>query len=80
MRLCFIIPVSFIGNGIAFTELHKILHFAIEHLRKTPLIPIIIDCLEYLALYNDFVDILKMLHILRDHVLLNNGWKINHCY
>ncbi|GAB6100944.1 hypothetical protein JCM16138_01670 [Thermococcus atlanticus] len=34
---------------------------------------IVIDCLEYLMMYNEFRSIAKFLSILRDYVLLHGG-------
>ncbi|WP_394335178.1 DUF835 domain-containing protein [Thermococcus gorgonarius] len=45
----------------------------ISHLQENPDVPVVIECLEYLALHNGFNSLLKFLNTLRDYAILYGG-------
>lgn len=67
-----VLPVSLV-RGISPTDLHRLLQEAIDYLHGNPGSAVVIDCLEYLVLYNGLKSVLKFLHDLRDHVILHGG-------
>ncbi len=54
-------------------ELPRILEEIVKSLRDNPDRAIVIACPEYLSLYNGFRTLLKFLHTVRDHAMLNGG-------
>ena len=70
--LDFIVPVwvtQATDQGVAPTKLHVIQEHALEFTRKNPNAVVVIDCLEYLLLYNDFSAVYKFLISLKDHLI-----------
>ncbi|WP_052696180.1 DUF835 domain-containing protein [Palaeococcus ferrophilus] len=67
-----VLPVSQV-NGIPPTELHKLLHEAVQYLRERFEGTVVLDCLEYLVLYNGFESVVRFLHDLKDYVILYGG-------
>lgn len=65
--------VSTVPGFIGPRELPKLLHRILEELRENPRKAVVIECPEYLAIYNGFESFLKFLHTLRDHVILAGG-------
>lgn len=59
-------------KGVAPTKLHIIQDMAIRFSRENRNALVIIDCLEYLLLYNEFASLFKFLTSLKDY-LLHNG-------
>jgi hypothetical protein len=57
------------GEGIPPTSLHVLQGVVADFLRKNPNSVVIIDCLEYLLLYNDFRSVFKFLTGLKDYVV-----------
>ncbi|BAD84566.1 hypothetical protein, conserved, DUF835 family (C-terminus) [Thermococcus kodakarensis KOD1] len=68
-----LIPVSSVKGYFGPRELHRILEGIVEHLKHNPDVPVIIDCLEYLTVYNGFESVLKFLHLVRDYAILTSG-------
>jgi len=58
-------------KGISPTKLHVIQDFAIKFARQNSKAFIIIDCLEYIMLYNGFETTFKFLVGLKDHITLH---------
>lgn len=56
-------------RGVPPTKLHVIQDQAISFVRENPESVVLIDCLEYLLLYNDFTSVFKFLVNLKDHLL-----------
>jgi len=54
-------------------ELPRILEEIVKSLRDNPDRAVVIACSEYLSLYNGFRSLLKFLHMVRDHAMLNDG-------
>lgn len=67
-----VLPVSQV-NGVPPTELHRLLHEAVQYLRERFEGTVVLDCLEYLVLYNGFESVVRFLHDLRDYVILYGG-------
>ncbi|AIF70371.1 hypothetical protein PAP_09985 [Palaeococcus pacificus DY20341] len=57
-------------RGVSPTKLHVIQDFAINFAQKNPRAFVIIDCLEYIILYNGFETTFKFLVGLKDHLTL----------
>ncbi|WP_010479836.1 DUF835 domain-containing protein [Thermococcus zilligii] len=57
------------NNGIPPTKLHVIEDHAIKFIMENPGAAVIIDCLEYLLLYNEFPGVFKFLVNLKDRLL-----------
>lgn len=69
----FIMPVwitQATDQGIPPTKLHVIQEHALKFVRETPNAAVLIDCLEYLLLYNDFPAVYKFLINLKDYLIL----------
>ena len=66
-----IIPVSQV-EGVSPLDLNRILHLSLQHLHKNGS-PIVLDCIEYLVLYNGFRSVSKFLHNLRDYAFLHGS-------
>jgi len=62
--------VSTVPGFIDPRELPKLLHILIEELEKNPEAAVVIECPEYLVLYNGFRSFFKFLNVLRDHIML----------
>ncbi|MFA4663242.1 DUF835 domain-containing protein [Pyrococcus kukulkanii] len=60
-------------EGIAPTKLHVIQEYAIRFAKENSYAVIIIDCLEYLLIYNEFPSVFKFLVNLKDHLLMLNS-------
>ncbi|CAB49225.1 DUF835 domain-containing protein [Pyrococcus abyssi] len=60
-------------DGIPPTKLHVIQDYAIRFARENKNAVIIIDCLEYLLLYNEFSSVFKFLANLKDHLVMMNS-------
>ncbi|MDN5320197.1 MAG: hypothetical protein PWP49_617 [Thermococcaceae archaeon] len=60
-------------TGISPTKLHVIQDMAIQFAKEAKGAVIVIDCIEYLLLYNDFPSIFKFLASLKDHLLMLNA-------
>ncbi|ASJ01988.1 hypothetical protein A3L09_01280 [Thermococcus profundus] len=56
-------------SGVPPTKLHVIQEQAINFVRENPESIVVIDCLEYLMLYNEFPAIFKFLVNLKDYIL-----------
>ncbi len=70
--LDFVVPVwvtQATDQGVAPTKLHVIQEHALQFVRKNPNAVVVIDCLEYLLLYNDFPAVYKFLMSLKDHLI-----------
>ncbi|MBP1911300.1 DUF835 domain-containing protein [Thermococcus stetteri] len=61
------------GNGVAPTALHVLQGVILDFVRENPGSVVIIDCLEYLMLYNDFKSVFKFLSGLKDYVVIQHG-------
>ncbi|ASJ06182.1 DUF835 domain-containing protein [Thermococcus pacificus] len=59
--------------GVPPTKLHVIQETAIQFAKEVKGSVIVIDCVEYLLLYNDFKTVFKFLTNLRDHIVLKYG-------
>ncbi|WP_237710122.1 DUF835 domain-containing protein [Pyrococcus sp. ST04] len=60
-------------EGIPPTKLHVIQEYAIRFAKENGYAVIIIDCLEYLLIYNEFPSVFKFLVNLKDHLLMLNS-------
>lgn len=60
-------------KGVAPTALHVLQGIILDFVKENPGSVVIIDCLEYLMLYNDFKSIFKFLSALKDYVVLQYG-------
>nr|WP_239233773.1 DUF835 domain-containing protein [Thermococcus chitonophagus] len=60
-------------EGIPPTKLHVIQEYAIRFAKENNYAVIIIDCLEYLLIYNEFPSVFKFLVNLKDHLLMLNS-------
>ncbi len=68
----FVVPVwvtQATDQGISPTKLHVIQEHALKFIRKNPNAIVLIDCLEYLLLYNDFAAVYKFLINLKDYLI-----------
>ena len=54
-------------------ELPLMLEEIVKSLRENPNRAVVIACPEYLSLYNGFKALLKFLHTIRDHAMINGG-------
>ncbi|WP_054839579.1 DUF835 domain-containing protein [Thermococcus sp. JCM 11816] len=61
------------GKGVAPTALHVLQGIILDFVQENPGSVVIIDCLEYLMLYNDFKSVLKFLSALKDYVVIQYG-------
>ncbi|WP_232473547.1 DUF835 domain-containing protein [Thermococcus profundus] len=68
-----VILVSTVPGFIGPRELPKLLHEILERLRENPNKAVVLECPEYLAVYNGFESFLKFLHTLRDYILMSGG-------
>ncbi|AMQ18672.1 DUF835 domain-containing protein [Thermococcus peptonophilus] len=68
-----VIWVTQSGKGVAPTALHVLQGVIIDFVRGNPGSVVIIDCLEYLMLYNDFKSVFKFLSALKDYVVIQHG-------
>ncbi len=64
-----IIWVSQVEKGVSPTALHVIQGIIHDFVRKKPGSVVVIDCLEYLLLYNDFRSVFKFLTNVKDYVV-----------
>ncbi|MFQ6089397.1 MAG: DUF835 domain-containing protein [Candidatus Methanofastidiosia archaeon] len=53
--------------------LEKLIYYICEFLKRARNSAVYIDCLSYLIVQNDFQTVLKFLHSLNDHIVLNNS-------
>jgi len=65
--------VTQVLGGINPTSLHVLQDVIIRFIRGNPGAVVLIDCLEYLLLYNDFRTVFKFLTNLKDQVVLQHG-------
>ncbi|MDV3103163.1 DUF835 domain-containing protein [Thermococcus waiotapuensis] len=65
--------VSSLPGFVGPRELPRLLHVLISHLQENPDVPVVVECLEYLALHNGFESLLKFLNTLRDYAILHGG-------
>ncbi|BAD86314.1 hypothetical membrane protein, conserved, containing DUF835 family [Thermococcus kodakarensis KOD1] len=61
------------GKGVAPTALHVLQGIILDFVQENPGSVVIIDCLEYLMLYNDFKSVFKFLSALKDYVVIQHG-------
>ncbi|MCD6523447.1 MAG: DUF835 domain-containing protein [Thermococcus sp.] len=70
-NLDFAVPVwvtQTTDQGVTPTKLHVIQEYALKFIRENPNAVVLIDCLEYLLLYNDFPSVYKFLVNLKDYL------------
>lgn len=65
--------VTQVEGGIKPTALHVLHDVILRFVRDRPGSAVLIDCVEYLLLYNDFRTVFKFLANLKDHVVLQSG-------
>ncbi|EEB73475.1 DUF835 domain-containing protein [Thermococcus sp. AM4] len=68
----FVVPIwvtQATDQGVSPTKLHVIMEQALKFIRENPNAVVLIDCLEYLLLYNDFPAVYKFLINLKDHLI-----------
>ncbi len=65
--------VTQVSGGVNPTALHVLHEVILRFVRDNPGSVILIDCVEYLLLYNDFRTVFKFLTNLKDHVVLQHG-------
>ncbi|WP_161937342.1 DUF835 domain-containing protein [Pyrococcus kukulkanii] len=72
-----VIWVSRVGDGVSPTDLHRLLNEAIKFLSGVKgKGVVVVDCVEFLLLYNEFKAVAKFLFTLKDHVLMSGGFLI----
>ena len=62
--------VTQVPKGVNPTSLHLLSDLILRFVRDNPGAVVLIDCVEYLLLYNDFRTVFKFLTALKDHVVL----------
>ncbi|AEC51563.1 hypothetical protein PNA2_0647 [Pyrococcus sp. NA2] len=65
--------ISRVEGGVSPTDLHRILNIVLEFLAKNKKTIVIIDCMDYLLMYNSFRSVARFLFTLKDYVLLSSG-------
>ncbi|GAB6136597.1 DUF835 domain-containing protein [Thermococcus prieurii] len=65
--------VTQVSEGVNPTALHVLHDVILRFVRDNPGSAVLIDCVEYLLLYNDFRTVFKFLTNLKDHVVLQHG-------
>ncbi|AHL23443.1 DUF835 domain-containing protein [Thermococcus nautili] len=65
--------VTQVSGGVNPTALHVLHDVILRFVRDNPGSAVLIDCVEYLLLYNDFRTVFKFLTNLKDHVVLQHG-------
>ncbi|WP_456423422.1 DUF835 domain-containing protein [Thermococcus sp.] len=65
--------VTQVAGGVNPTALHVLYDVILRFVRDNPGSAVLIDCVEYLLLYNDFRTVFKFLTSLKDHVVLQHG-------
>ncbi|HII60700.1 TPA: DUF835 domain-containing protein [Pyrococcus horikoshii] len=60
-------------DGIPPTKLHVIQDYAIKFAKENKYAVVIIDCVEYLLLYNEFASVFKFLASLKDYLIMMNS-------
>ncbi|AEC51257.1 hypothetical protein PNA2_0340 [Pyrococcus sp. NA2] len=60
-------------DGVPPTKLHVIQDYAIKFAKENGYAVVIIDCLEYLLLYNEFASVFKFLASLKDYLIMMNS-------
>ncbi|AFK21845.1 hypothetical protein Py04_0243 [Pyrococcus sp. ST04] len=73
-----VVWISRVGSGVSPTDLHRLLDVSLKFLLENRGGIIIIDCLEFLLLYNEFKAVAKFLFNLKDHVVMRGGMLILH--
>jgi len=65
--------VTQVSGGVNPTALHVLHDVILRFVQENPGSAVLIDCVEYLLLYNDFRTVFKFLTNLKDHVVLQHG-------
>jgi len=65
--------VTQVSDGVNPTALHVLHDVILRFVQENPVSVVLIDCVEYLLLYNDFRTVFKFLTNLKDHVVLQHG-------
>jgi hypothetical protein len=68
-----VVWVTQVSGGVNPTALHVLHDVILRFVRDNPGSAVLIDCVEYLLLYNDFRTVFKFLTGLKDHVVLQYG-------
>ena len=65
--------VTQVSGGVNPTALHVLQDVILRFVRDNPGSAVLMDCVEYLLLYNDFRTLFRFLTSLKDHVVLQYG-------